>query len=103
MNKALRVPKWAYIAGLVGLLVVGTGLLIVTLISQAAKKLFIDNRDISFDVRGDLMRLYDKLIRHCEQKVRNCLDSCPRPKPRSKGRCNIAPAATWQCLVEPIY
>jgi len=31
MNKALRVSKWAYIAGLVGLLVVGIGLLIVTL------------------------------------------------------------------------
>jgi len=35
--------------------VVGTGLLIVTLISQAAKKLFRDDRDISFDVRGDLI------------------------------------------------
>jgi hypothetical protein len=55
MSKALRVPKWACIAGLVGLLVVWTGLLIVTLISQAAKKLFLDNRDISFDVRGDLI------------------------------------------------
>ena len=58
---------------------------------------------ICLQLRMNFQRLYENLIRYCEQKVRNCLERCPRPKPRSKGRCNIAPAAPWKCTVEPIY
>jgi YD repeat-containing protein len=54
---------------------------------------------ICLQLRMNFQRLYENLIRYCEQKVRNCLERCPRPKPRSKGRCNIAPAAPWKCSV----
>ena len=54
---------------------------------------------ICLQLRMNFQGLYENLIRYCEQKVRNCLERCPRPKPRSKGRCNIAPAAPWKCSV----
>jgi len=54
---------------------------------------------ICLQLRMNFQGLYENLIRYCEQKVRNCLERCPRPKPRSKGRCNIAPAAPWECSV----
>jgi YD repeat-containing protein len=58
---------------------------------------------ICLQLRMNFQGLYEKLIRHCEQKVRNCLERCPRPKPRSKGRCSIAPATPWQCSVAVVY
>jgi len=58
---------------------------------------------ICLQLRMNFQELYEKLIRHCEQKVRNCLERCPRPKPRSKGRCSIAPATPWQCSVAVVY
>jgi len=56
------------------------------------------------ELRSRIQGLYNRLIDYCDQKERNCLDRCPRPKPGSKGKCKrpqtLAPDL---CVVEIVY
>jgi len=56
---------------------------------------------ICLQLRDQLISI--RLVDYCEQKERNCIERCPRPKPGSIGKCKSQTQIVDRCELERVY